>query len=324
MLNAIHAAWLRWRWLSGLLAGVTVLTALLRPASADAAVTLTDDRGRQVVLDRPVLRVVTLLPSLTETVCELQACDRLVGTDRYSNWPASVLALPKLGGLEDTQLERIVSLKPDLVLAAVSSRAIDRLESLGLRVLALEAKSLPETRRVINTVAAALGKPGQGEQVWAQIERRIAAAAARVPPALHGQRVYFEISSAPYAAGESSFVGEMLARLGLGNVVPAALGPFPKLNPEFVVRAQPDLVMASERNLAEMPKRPGWGAISALQRQRSCGFAEARYEILIRPGPRLAEAAELIADCLVKLPPEAAVAQAPGAKGAAGSGQRQP
>ena len=303
----------------GLLLGLLVL---LVPVSA--AVTVTDDRGRQVTFDRPVLRVVTLLPSLTETVCELQACDRLVGTDRYSNWPASVLALPKLGGLEDTQLERIVSLKPDLVLAAVSSRAIDRLESLGLRVLALEAKSLPETRRVINTVAAALGKPGQGEPVWAQIERRIAAAAARVPPALHGQRVYFEISSAPYAAGESSFVGEMLARLGLGNVVPAALGPFPKLNPEFVVRAQPDLVMASERNLAEMPKRPGWGAISALQRQRSCGFAEARYEILIRPGPRLAEAAELIADCLVRLPPEAAVAQAPGAKGAAGSGQRQP
>ena len=324
MLNAIHAAWLRWRWLSGLLAGVTVLTALLRPASADAAVTLTDDRGRQVVLDRPVLRVVTLLPSLTETVCELQACDRLVGTDRYSNWPASVLPLPKLGGLEDTQLERIVSLKPDLVLVAVSSRVIDRLESLGLRVLALEPKSLSDTRRVIDAVAAALGKPGQGKRLWAQIERRIGAAAARVPPALLGQRVYFEVSSAPYAAGESSFVGEVLDRLGLGNVVPAALGPFPKLNPEFVVRAQPDLVMASERNLAEMPKRPGWGAISALQRQRSCGFAETRYEILIRPGPRLAEAAELIADCLVKLPPEAAAARAQGAKGPAASGQHQP
>ena len=310
----------------GLLSGLLglMLLMLLLPVSAAVTVTLTDDRGRQVVLDRPVLRVVTLLPSLTETVCELQACDRLVGTDRYSNWPASVLALPKLGGLEDTQLERIVSLKPDLVLAAVSSRVIDRLESLGLRVLALEAKSLPETRRVINTVAAALGKPGQGEQLWAQIERRIGAAAARVPPALHGQRVYFEVSSAPYAAGESSFVGEVLARLGLGNVVPAALGPFPKLNPEFVVRAQPDLVMASERNLAEMPKRPGWSAISALQRQRSCGFAETRYEILIRPGPRLAEAAELIADCLVKLPSEAAVARAPGAKGPTASGQRQP
>ena len=320
MLDGMHAARQRWRRWSCLLAGGLVLAGRAGPARA--AVTVTDDRGRQVVFDRPVLRVVTLLPSLTETVCELQACDRLVGTDRYSNWPASVLALPKLGGLEDTQIERIVSLKPDLVLAAVSSRAIDRLESLGLRVLALEAKSLPQTRRVINTVAAALGKPGQGELLWAQIERRISAAAARVPPALHGQRVYFEVSSAPDAAGESSFVGETLTRLGLGNVVPAALGPFPKLNPEFVVRAQPDLVMASERNLAEMAKRPGWGAITALRRQRSCGFAEARYEVLIRPGPRLAEAAELIADCLLKLPPETAAAWSPGANGQATSGQR--
>ena len=325
MFDATHAARQRWRRLSGLLAGGAVLAGLAAgSATAVAAVTVTDDRGRQVVFDRPALRVVTLLPSLTETVCELQACDRLVGTDRYSNWPASVLPLPKLGGLEDTQIERIVSLKPDLVLAAVSSRAIDRLESLGLRVLALEAKSLPETRRVINTVAAALGKPGQGELLWAQIERRISAATARVPPALHGQRVYFEVSSAPYAAGESSFVGEMLTRLGLGNVVPAALGPFPKLNPEFVVRAQPDLVLASERNLAEMAKRPGWGAITALRSQRSCGFAEARYEVLIRPGPRLAEAAELIADCLVKLPPEGAAAPVPGSKGPAASGQRLP
>jgi iron complex transport system substrate-binding protein len=328
MNEALHTALPRWRQLSGLPAGaavlVALLSALLAPTSAGAAVTLTDDRGRQVVFDRPALRVVTLLPSLTETVCELQACDRLVGTDRYSNWPASVLALPKLGGLEDTQLERIVSLKPDLVLAAVSSRVIDRLESLGLRVLALEAKTLPETRRVIDTVAAALGKPGQGELLWAQVERRISAAAARVPSAMQGQRVYFEVSSAPYAAGESSFVGEMLARLGLGNVAPAALGPFPKLNPEFVVRAQPDLVMASERNLAEMLKRPGWDAITALRRQRSCGFAEARYEVLIRPGPRLAEAAELVADCLTKLRPETAVAPLPGTKATAHSGQRAP
>ena len=300
--------------------------ALATPPTPAASATLTviDDRHRSVTLPGPAWRIVSLLPSLTETVCELQACDRLVGTDRYSNWPASVLALPKLGGLEDTQLERIVSLKPDLVLAAVSSRAIDRLESLGLRVLALEAKSLPETRRVINSVAAALGKPGQAEVLWDQIERRISAAAARVPPALHGQRVYFEVSSAPYAAAASSFVGEILGRLGLGNVVPAALGPFPKLNPEFVVRAQPELVMASERNLAEMAQRPGWGAISALRRQRSCGFAEARYEVLVRPGPRLAEAAELIADCLAHLPSESAAVPVPGAQRPAALGQRPP
>lgn len=272
---------------------------------AHAAMSVTDDRGRTVRMSEPPARIVTLLPSLTETVCALQACERLVGTDRFSNWPEHVDGLPKLGGLEDAQLERIVALNPDLVLAASSARVIDRLEALGVKVLALEPKSLADTRRVIGKVAAALGTPQAGDALWQRIEARIDAAAARVPKALHGARVYFEVAAAPYAAGESSFIGETLARLGLGNAVPASLGPFPKLNPEYVVRAQPDIVMASERNLADMPKRPGWSALRALRERRQCGFATERYEVLIRPGPRLGEAAELMADCLARLDKEA-------------------
>ena len=266
-----------------------------------APIALVDDRGHHLTLDAPAQRVVSLLPSLTETVCALSACNRLVGVDRFSNWPVTVRSLPRLGGLEDTQIERIVSLKPDLVLVAVSARAADRLEALGLKVLALEPKNLAQTRQVLHTVALALGRPEQAEPLWAHLDGRIQAAAARVPPAWRGQRVYFEVSSAPYAAGEASFVGELLGRLGLGNVVPAAMGPFPKLNPEFVVRAQPGLLMASKRNLAEMPGRPGWAAITALRQRRSCGFTEAQGDLLARPGPRLAEGAELIVDCLVGL-----------------------
>ena len=273
-------------------------------AAAHASISVTDDRGRTVELRDPPVRIVTLLPSLTETVCALQACDRLVGTDRYSNWPERVNHLPKLGGLEDAQLERIVALKPDLVLAASSARVIDRLEAMGVKVIALEPKSLADMRRVMDKVAASLGMPDAGRALWQEVDRRTTAAAAKVPHALRGARVYFEVAAAPYAASESSFIGETLARLGLGNAVPASLGPFPKLNPEYVVRAQPDIVMAAERSLAEMPKRPGWSALRALRHGRQCGFEAPQYEILIRPGPRLGEAAELMADCLAKLPQE--------------------
>lgn len=265
---------------------------------AAAQTELRDDRGRSVRLKQPPHRIVSLLPSLTETVCALQACGRLVGTDRYSDWPASVQALPKLGGLEDTQIERIVALKPDLVLAGSSSRAIERLESLGLTVLALEPKGLADTQRVIDSVALALGDAAAGPRLWQQITARIAAAAQRVPAELRGQRVYFEVDSAPFAAGEASFVGETLQRLGLGNVVPASMGPFPQLNPEFVVRAQPQIVMASAHALAEMAQRPGWSRLTALRGHHSCGFERARWDPLVRPGPRLADAAEIIADCL--------------------------
>jgi iron complex transport system substrate-binding protein len=274
---------------------------LLSWAGLAAATSIVDDRGRTIELRAPPQRVVSLLPSLTETVCALQACGRLVGVDRFSSFPASLRTLPQLGGLEDTQIERLVALKPDLVLAAGSSRAIDRLEALGLRVVALEPKSLQDTERVILQVARVLGDAAAGPALWQAMQRRIDAAAARVPAAVRGQKVYFEVASAPYAAGEASFVGETLARLGMGNIVPAALGPFPKLNPEFVVRAQPDIVMATQRALAEMPARPGWATLRALREARQCGFASEPWDTLVRPGPRLAEGAELLADCLAGL-----------------------
>lgn len=279
---------------------LAALMLALLTGSAMAAVVV-DDRGRAVRLDGVPQRVLTLSPSMTETVCALGACSRLVGTDRYSNWPASVLALPKLGGLDDAQIERIVALKPDLVLTATSTRAVERLESLGLRVLALEPRNLADTRGVVDRVALALGDATAGAALWRQLSLRIDAAAARVPARWRGQSVYFEVASVPFAAGASSFIGELLARLGLVNIVPATMGPFPQLSPEFVLRAQPQLVMASSTNLAEMPVRPGWGQLRALQSGARCGFAPAPYDALMRAGPRLAEAAEAVADCLQAL-----------------------
>jgi len=282
----------------GMLALGCVLCASL---AAAAPVAVVDDRGRRVELPAAPQRIVSLMPSLTEIVCALDACGRLVGTDRFSNFPVSVQGLPKLGGLEDTQIERLVALKPDLVLLTASSRAVDRLEGLGLRVLALEPTTLQGTEQVVRQVAQALGDAAAGPRLWQALLARVDAAAARVPAVLRGQRVYLEVASAPYAAGESSFVGQTLARMGMGNIVPATLGPFPKLNPEFVVRAQPDIVMASARSLAEMPSRPGWQALRALREQRSCGFSAVQWDALVRPGPRLADAAEALADCLVGL-----------------------
>ena len=282
------------RWL------LTLVTGALLGAGAAAQTPLRDDRGATQRFDAPPQRIVSLLPSLTETVCALGACARLVGTDRVSNWPAGVRGLPKLGGLEDAQIERIVALRPDVVLAASSSRAIGRLEGLGLRVVVVESQTHADVQRTVTLLAQLLGTPAEGERLWQGIEGDLQRAAARVPPSLRGRRVYFEVSSAPHAAGAASFIGETLARLGMGNVVPAALGPFPQLNPEYVVRAAPDIVMASRRAVEDMRSRPGWGTLRALQ-GRSCGFAPEHYEVLVRPGPRLGEAALTIADCLAGL-----------------------
>jgi len=280
-----------------------VLLSAAAGAAAAAGIRIVDDRGVAVKLAQPPQRIVSLLPSLTETVCALDACDRLVGVDRWSNWPAPVRALPRLGGLDDVQVEALLRLRPDVVLAAVSHRTLARLEALGLRVVALQTERHADVQRVLATVAALLGEPARGEQAWARVQQQLAQAAARMPPALHGATVYFEIASTPHAAGADSFIGQTLAALGLHNIVPPALGPFPQVNPEFVVRARPDLLVAVAREARTLAQRPGWAALPALRAGRVCAPAEGpAWELLVRPGPRLGEAALALADCLAALP----------------------
>lgn len=263
------------------------------------ALQLVDDRGVTVSLAQSPKRIVSLLPSLTETVCELGACDRLVGVDRYSNFPDSVRSLPQVGGGLDPSLEAIVALRPDVVLMATSSRAGARLEALGLKVVALEPRTAADVRRVLDKVGQLLDVP-DAQRVWRAIDAGVGAAAQSLPPRARGVRVYFEVNAGPYAAGAGSFIGETLARLGARNIIGAPLGPFPKVSPEYVVRADPDLIMLSERTAQGLEQRPGWAGMRAVRGQRVCRFTSGQSDVLVRPGPRMAEAARIIARCIAE------------------------
>lgn len=274
------------------------LLAALAAAGAHAY-EITDDRGVTLRFDAPPQRIVSLLPSLTETVCELGACARLVGVDRYSNWPAEVQRLPRVGGGIDPNIEAVVALRPDVVLMASSSRAADRLRALGLRVVALEPKTGADVKRVTAKLGQLLALPDAG-RLARTIEAGVAAAAQSLPPNLRGQRVYFEVAPGPHAAGPHSFIGEMLRALGLDNVIGPELGPFPRINPELIVRADPDLIMAGALSADAMTQRPGWQRLRALRGQHLCVFDAAEVDILVRPGPRMPEAARLMARCVIE------------------------
>ena len=264
---------------------------------------LEDDRGRAVRLAQPAQRIVSILPSLAEIVCELDQCHRLVGVDRYTTWPESLSKLPRVGGGLDPNIEAIVALRPDLVLASTSSRAADRLVSLGIPVLALEPKTHADVQRVVRKIGVALGVK-DAQRVWRAIDAGVSAAAQSLPPQVKHTRVYFEVNRGPYGAGEGSFIGETLARLGAKNILPAQLGPFPKLNPEYIVRANPDVIMIGERHASDLFQRPGWNTIRAIRENRVCVFSVAESDVLVRPGPRMPEAARLMARCLAeKAPP---------------------
>ncbi len=249
-----------------------------------AGLQVTDDRGVVVSLPQSPQRIVSLLPSLTETVCELGQCQRLVGVDRYSNHPASVRALPKAGGGIDPNIEAIVALKPDVVLMATSSRGVQRLEA-------------TDAQRVVGKLGQLLEVP-DADRIWRAIDAGVSAAAQSLPPGARKLRVYYEVSAGGYAAGTQSFIGEMMARLGVQNIVTPELGPFPRINPEYVVRANPDLVMIGARNVQGMEQRPGWRGMRALREQRVCVFTAEESDVLVRPGPRMAEAARVMARCI--------------------------
>lgn len=282
-----------------------LLVATLLGSAAAQAVQVVDDRGVTVILPAVPKRIVSILPSLTETVCELGHCASLVGVDRYSNYPASVQRLPQVGGGLDPSVESIVALRPDVVLMAKSARVGERLESLGIKVVALEPKTHADVQRVMRKLGQLL-EVADAQRIWRAIDAGVSAAAQSVPANVRGAKVYFEVSQGPYAAGESSFMGETLTRLGAKNIVPAKLGPFPKLNPEYIVRANPDLIMIGQHSAAGLQQRPGWQNIRALREQRVCLFSTEDANALVRPGPRMAEGARLMAKCLVDKAPKRA------------------
>ncbi len=284
---------------SSVLIAVTA-TQLLFAAAASAAITLRDDLNREVSIPGPAQRVITMLPSLTEIVCALGACDRIVATDRFSNWPASIEHLPKAGDLDDASIELIVSLKPDLVLINTAQRISARLSELGIATFALNPQSYADEERAVTLTGQLLGASAQAADLNSRIQNRIRDIGAQAIRSRQGASpsVYFEIDRTPYAAGPQSYIGELLARLGTRNIVDSSLGAFPRLNSEYVVRHDPDILFVSPVDAAGLALRPGWDALQAVRDRHICSFSPEVEATIMRPGPRIAEGMQAMAACI--------------------------
>ncbi|MET1116605.1 MAG: helical backbone metal receptor [Comamonas sp.] len=260
-----------------------------------------DMQGRTVEIAQVPRRIVSLLPSVTESLCALGGCARLVGVDKYSNHPPEIAALPRLGTALAPQLEAIVRLRPDVVLTSHSPPLIAQLAQFGIPVLVLEAHDLAGLRAQWRALDALLLQE-RADALFARLQAQLARSAAGAR-AMAGQRVYFEVDATPYAASANSFIGELLAALGARNIAPPELGPFPRLTPEYIVRRNPQLIIHTHDTPARaFAQRPGWGAIDAVRSGRICSLSSAETDLVSRPGPRLGEAAAVLARCL-KLPP---------------------
>ena len=235
----------------------------------------------------------------------LGACDRLVGVDRFSNWPESVTKLPHLGSLGGFNVEAVAALRPDLVLMAGDGPLVKQLERLGVPVLVLSPQRHADVARTLARLARVLGlPPARAQQVWENIRRELHDLAESLPARDRGLRTWVEIDPAPWLAGPDSFLGETLALLGLANVVPAGSAPFVPMSREWALQADPQLFVISDpqrQGLAALRARPGWSRLPALREGRVCLFDGSDLDALVRPGPRLAEGARLLRDCVLRV-----------------------
>lgn len=278
---------------------VAAFVALLVCGVAEAQVTVVDDLGRTVEMPSPAQRVVAMIPTHTETVCALGACERLVGVDTFSNHPASVASLPSLGSAFDADVEAILALEPDLVLTDEYSGLAEALDGLGIAVYAATPQTIDDIWEVTEEVGVLLGRESDAALLVGRTRGRLdaltASAAGREPLG-----VFVEIDATPYSVGPRSYLGTLLTRAGLRNVVPAGLGDFPRLDPERVIASDPEVIVLLDapygETRASLAARPGWAEIAAVRDGRVIEATQAEVDLLTRAGPRVADALQLLID----------------------------
>lgn len=252
--------------------------------------TVTDDLGRRITLKSEPQRIVTMLPSHTETLAALGAADKLVGVDEFSNYPKAVVSkLPKMGNGYKPDIEAIVALKPDLVLVDESSgpRLAEKLSAVGLTVYGGTAQTYNEVFQKIGVLGKITNKEAQAVRLITKMRselNELKKSVAKKPK----YTVYYEIDPTPYSIGPKSFMGNLLSKAGGKNIIPAELGDFPKIDSELVVKKNPQVMIGL--TLEEAQKRGGWNKLKAVTNKRVYKPTNEERDALSRPGPRLPDA----------------------------------
>ena len=259
-----------------------------------------DEAGRAVRIPQPVLRIVSLAPSVTETVYALGVQDHLVGDTDFCDYPPEAQKKHKVGGALNPSLEAIAALHPDLVLAA---KRLNRLETvLALETLHIPAYTTdPETiEQIISStlrLADILGIPEAGDVLASDLRRRLAdlqERLAKVPPS----RVLFVVWDEPLiSVGKDTFITDALRYAGAASVVESTQS-WPQISLEEIVRLQPDFLIFTQNHASggtvdveALATRPGWRGLEAVRKRRFAVISEA----VNRPAPRIVAAIEALA-----------------------------
>jgi iron complex transport system substrate-binding protein len=272
------------------------------PARA-ATQRVTDEVGRSVELPQPVMRIVSLAPSVTETLFALGLGDRVVGDTDYCDYPPEAKSRAHVGGPVDPNLEEIAKLHPDLVLVARSinrEATVHSLEQLGLAVYATDPRTVEQVLDSSQRLGELLGAGDRGAQAVAALRKRLANLRAGLV-GLQPKTALFVVWQTPLiSVGRSTFLADALTTAGARSVIDTAQD-WPEVSLETVVKLQPDYLIFSDdepqklqRQLAELPRSAGWRNLNAVRENHIVILSEA----ISRPAPRLLDAIEQLARAL--------------------------
>jgi len=298
--------WNRFRcaFLAVLLGGATLgLPAQARvqgSAASPATKEFTDEVGRTVRIAQPVKRIVSLAPSLTETLYALGLQDKLVGDTDYCDYPADAAKKHKVGGAINPNMEEVAALKPDVVLVVKSLNRLETvraLEQLGISVYSTDPHSVKDVIASMKRLSGVLGAQEAGDALVEKLEERLATVHAKLN-GVEAKRVMFVVWTEPLqSVGEKTFIADVLKHAGAASVVESKQD-WPKFSLEEAVRLQPDyLVFASDHSegvkndVDALALKPGWSLMDAVKKRKIAVVSDA----INRPGPRIAEAVEELA-----------------------------
>jgi iron complex transport system substrate-binding protein len=249
-----------------------------------------DDLGRERNPPAPPSRIVSLVPSLTETLFALEAGPRLVGVTDFCNHPPEAGGLPRVGGVLDPSLEAVLDLTPDLVLASASENRRETVEALERRsvdVHVTDPRSVEGALRSMETLALALDAVEEGTRLTDRLREALESIRPSSPPL----PVFFPVWETPlHAPGSGTFVADLLRRAGAVSVA-EALGPgWPACTLAFVREARPRAVLLpSEPHPFDEADRIRWAGWIPLPGAPEGGCFLVDGERTNRPGPRMAE-----------------------------------
>ncbi|MES0359542.1 MAG: cobalamin-binding protein [Anaerolineales bacterium] len=269
--------------------------------------TLEDGLGRQLTLEEPAQRVVSLAPSNTEILFAVGAGDQVIGRDEFSDYPDQANSLPSVGGgFGDYNLEAILDLEPDLVLAAEinTPEQVKSMEDLGLTVFLLpNPTSLEEMYGNLSTVAKLTGHESETDEFVETLHERVSQVQMGIESAEDQPTAFYELDatdpSAPWTAGSGTFIDTLITMAGGMNIASDMEGQYLQISVEELLVRDPQVILLGDSaygvTAESLSERAGWNNISAIVNGRIYAFDD---NLVSRPGPRLVDGLEELARLL--------------------------